>query len=111
MTDWPSHHGRPPLASVNAFGWSGTNAHVVVEGYGGPDARHSRENPSFPRKRERNGAMSFPVGPARPVSETPTEPVEGPGEELAARETRFLPLSGKTPGGAQGLGRQLSVVA
>ena len=44
MTDWPSHHGRPPLASVNAFGWSGNNAHVVVEGYGGPDARHSRES-------------------------------------------------------------------
>ena len=31
--DWPSHPGRPPLAAVSAFGMSGSNAHVVLEGY------------------------------------------------------------------------------
>ena len=45
-----------------------------------------------------NGAISFPVGPALPVSETPR-----PGEELAARDSRFLPLSGKTPGALRDL--------
>ena len=79
---------------------------MVLEGYGGPDARHSHESPSFPRKRERNGAISFPAGPARPVSDArahSSAPLPRAGEELAARETRFLPLSGKTPGALRDL--------
>ena len=32
-TDWPTASNRAPLAGVSGFGWSGTNAHVVVEGY------------------------------------------------------------------------------
>ena len=80
-TDWPAHPSREPLAAVNSFGWSGTNAHVVVEGYDAPDAGGSDAS-----------AMSFPVGRPLPVSET-----DRPDAEFAARETRMLPLSGKSP--------------
>ena len=72
-TNWPTHSDRPPLAGVSGFGWSGTNAHLVVGGYGAP------------------GSSPLPVGSARRVGDLPrTE------EELGGRGARILPLSGKT---------------
>ena len=79
ITDWPLRPDRAPLAAVNSFGWSGTNAHVVVEGYGIPET----DSPST--------RMSSPDGRPRPVCE-----VSPAKEEFAPRETRFLPLSGKS---------------
>ncbi|MCY3867998.1 MAG: SDR family NAD(P)-dependent oxidoreductase [Gemmatimonadetes bacterium] len=75
LTDWPSHPDRPPRAGVSAFGISGTNAHVVVEGYDSPD--------------------TTPVGSAQPVS---LSVLDLPDEEeaFALRQTRLLPLSGKS---------------
>ena len=35
-TEWPSNSSRPPRAAVSAFGVSGANAHVVLEGYVSP---------------------------------------------------------------------------
>ncbi len=84
-TDWPLHPDRPPLAGVSGFGWSGTNAHIVVRGY-----------PALP---EDAGADPWPVGAARTIAVRAPEPA-GPGlpaeERLEARRARFLPLSGKS---------------
>ncbi len=85
-SDWPSHSGNARLAAVNAFGWSGTNAHVVVEGYGRPD------------KESVKGAMSSPKG-----SEVYVSGISAPDGEYEERETRLLPLSGKTPGALRDL--------
>ena len=74
-TDWPRHPDCSPRAGVSAFGWSGTNAHLLVEGYG----------------REEDDAV-FPVGRALPVAVR-----TGSTEESGARTTRFLPLSGRSP--------------
>ena len=87
-TNWPTHSDRPPLAGVSGFGWSGTNAHLVVGGYGAP------------------GSAPLPVGSARRVGDLPrTE------EELGGRGARILPLSGKTGQGAAGAGGAVSEMA
>ena len=37
-TAWPPAADRPPIAGVSAFGISGTNAHLLVEGYRAPES-------------------------------------------------------------------------
>ncbi len=69
-TGWPATSGRRPLAGVNAFGLSGTNAHVLVEGYG----------------------TAPPMGAPQQVDGSPPSP-----QEPAERAVRLLPLSGKSP--------------
>ena len=79
---WPEDGGRPPRAAVSAFSLSGTNAHAVIEGYGG------------------NGTLGGVAGASRDLpARLPDEigPRAAGAGVSAPRERRLVPLSGRSP--------------
>ena len=87
-TPWPTVADRLPVATVSAFGMSGTNANVVVQGYDSPQRPHVT-----------SGDIRIPAGAARSIAVSLPDPVADlalPTDALSVRETRVLPLSAKS---------------
>ena len=97
-TDWPPRPDKPPRAAVSAFSMSGTNAHMVVEGYG---IETEDDGASAGVQSLGGAALQVPVSLPEPVANLPLA-MDG----LTERAVRFLPLSGKSDGALRDMAGQ-----
>ena len=86
--DWPCAPGRAPCAGVSGFGWSGTNAHIILQGY-------DRQNSTAGHTQLQGTVVGLPrqVAVALPQSVAQDSPEPSDPSE---RKLRILPLSGKS---------------
>ncbi len=91
-TAWPQHPDREPLAAVSAFGLTGANAHVVVEGYTAAASAPGTWAPGPPQPVE----LPSPDGTHLPVPSVPS----------GTSAARLLPLSAKSHDALRDLARE-----
>ena len=84
-TAWPDRPGNPRLAGVSSYGMTGTNAHVVLEGYQGAEAE-----PSIEPGRPTSVASRVTVALPEPFAD-----LDLPEGSVSKRSPRILPLSGR----------------
>ena len=100
---WPSRNGRPPVAGVSAFGFSGTNAHVVLQGYDAPPEAGSKSRDGLHGRWPAGAARDIElVAPDRAIAATAA------GGQLRPRQARLLPLSGKSDAAIRDLAARYS---
>ena len=97
-TNWPKAPRRRPIAGVNAFGLSGTNAHVLVEAYDWPVDDPARNRGA---QLAVGAPMQVPVSSPDRAADSPLSPQQG-----VERSPRLLPLSGKSDGALRQLARR-----
>ena len=85
-TEWPRFEDKPMLAGVSAYGMSGTNAHVVIQGYEEPPTGIGNST-RWPSGASQEIKVSLP----QPFDNVPLLP-----QLRTQRTVRFLPISGKT---------------
>ena len=101
-TPWPHSADHMPLAGVSGFGWSGTNAHVIVEGYETPEGV-----PAQPDEER------WPIGPPRPVVITSGQEAAAwpEGDAVGSAPGPAAAPVGQVGQGPSGAGRRLSGMA